>query len=72
MTEVYDGEDDNQDMQYFLEPSEVEAFHVGFRAQCAISGEDMRTAMLAYLAYRELNQKQLNEIVETWINVEFV
>ena len=72
LTDGYEGDDENQDMQYFLDPSEIEAFHIGFRAQCAISGEDMKTAMLAYLAYRELNQKQLNEIVETWLNVEFV
>jgi hypothetical protein len=71
LTAQYDGDDDHPDMQYFLEPSEVEAFQIGFRAQCSISGEDMRTAMLSYLAYRELNQNQLNEIVETWLNVEF-
>ena len=72
LTDGYEGDDENQDMQYFLDPSEIEAFHVGFRAQCAISGEDMKTAMLAYLTYRELNQKQLNRIVEAWLNVEFV
>ena len=68
---AYQGDDDNEVMQYLLEPAEIEAFHIGFRAQCAISGEDMRTAMLAYLAYRELNKKQLNEVVNAWVNVIF-
>ena len=67
----YQGDDDNKVIQYLLEPAEIEAFHIGFRAQCAISGEDMKTAMLAYLAYRELNSKQLDEVVNAWINVVF-
>jgi len=67
----YQGDDDNKDMQYLLEPAEIEAFHIGFRAQCAISGEDMTTAMLAYLAYRELNNKQLDEVVSAWSNIIF-
>ena len=68
---AYQGDDDNEVMQYLLEPAEIEALHLGFREQCAISGEDMRTAMLAYLAYRELNKKQLNEVVNAWVNVIF-
>ena len=68
---AYQGDDDNEVMHYLLDPAEIEAFHIGFRAQCAISGEDMRTAMLAYLAYRELNNKQLNEVVNAWVNVDF-
>jgi len=68
---TYEGDDNNETIQYLLEPAEIEAFHIGFRAQCAISGEDMRTAMLAYLAYRELNSKQLNEVVNAWTNVVF-
>jgi hypothetical protein len=67
----YEGKHNNEDMKYLLEPAEIEAFHMGFRAQCAVSGEDMRTAMLAYLAYRELNNKQLNEVVNAWVNVVF-
>jgi len=68
---AYQGDEDNKVMQYLLEPAEIEAFHMGFRAQCAISGEDMKTAMLAYLAYRELNNKQLDEVVNAWVNVVF-
>ena len=67
----YQGDDDNKVIQYLLEPAEIEAFHIGFRAQCAISGEDMKTAMLAYLAYRELNSKQLDEVVNAWSNGGF-
>lgn len=68
---AYEGDDDNETIHYLLEPAEIEAFHIGFRAQCALSGEDMRTAMLAYLAYRELNNKQLDEVVNAWVNVIF-
>jgi hypothetical protein len=67
----YEGKHNNEDMKYLLEPAEIEAFHIGFRAQCAISGEDMQTAMLAYLAYRELNSEQLDEVVNAWSNVIF-
>lgn len=71
LTAGYDGDDDNADVQYFLDPSEIEAFHVGFRAQCALSGEDMREAMLSYLKYRELSHDQVENIINEWLNVEF-
>lgn len=67
----YNGESDNEELIYFLEPSEVEAFHIGFRAQCSVSGEDMRTAILAYLAYRALSDKQKDLVVDTWTNATF-
>jgi len=62
---------DNEDLLYFLEPSEVEAFHIGFRAQCLISGEDMKTAILTYLAYRSLTSAQKELIADAWVNATF-
>ncbi len=58
-------------MKYFLDPVEVGAFHIGFRAQCAISGGDMRAAMYKYLAHQDITDEIKNKIVETWMSPTF-
>ena len=58
-------------MDYYLSPVEVGAFHIGFRAQCAISGEDLEEAMYKYLSHQDLTDEQKLQIVTAWLTPTF-
>ena len=70
-SEVKEEDIDETVMQYFLSPVEVGAFHIGFRAQCAISGEGMKEAMYHYLSHQDLSDAQKLKIVSAWLNPTF-
>jgi|10_taG_2_1085330.scaffolds.fasta_scaffold42475_3 hypothetical protein len=60
---------------YFLLQCEKEAFHIGFRAQSDMSGKCIEQCMRGYLEPRfkskELTKKQVDDIVNAWINVKW-
>ena len=70
-SEVKEEDLDEAIIDYFLSPVEIGAFHIGFRAQCALSGEDMEEAMYKYLSHQDLTDKQKKLIVDTWMNPTF-
>ena len=67
----YEGETDNDQVRYYLNPAEIPAFHIGFRAQCALSGADMETEMRSYLSLQNINSEETELIVEAWMNPSF-
>ena len=67
----YEGEADNDQVRYYLNPTEIPAFHIGFRAQCALSGADMETEMRSYLSLQNINSEETELIVEAWMNPSF-
>ena len=67
----YEGETDNDQVRYYLNPTEVPAFHIGFRAQCALSGADMETEMRSYLSGQEINADETELIIGAWMNPSF-
>jgi hypothetical protein len=60
-------------MNYFMCPAEVEAFHVGYRAESFITGKTMEELMRAYLEnYKdELTDEQIETIIVAWLNPTF-
>ena len=64
----YEGETDNDQVRYYLNPTEIPAFHIGFRAQCALSGAEMETEMRSYLSLQNVNSEETELIVEAWMN----
>ena len=58
---------------YFMLPYEREAFHIGFRAQAAMSNIDIEKCMLNYLSPRMnmglLTLEQVNDIIKAWMSV---
>ena len=71
MSAIVYNEDDPSVMKYFLDPTEIGAFHIGFRAQASISGESLTSIMLKYLRYQKLAQAQKHYIVDQWLNPDF-
>ena len=67
----YEGETDNDQVRYYLNPTEIPAFHIGFRAQCALSGADMETEMRSYLSGQEINADETELIIGAWMNPSF-
>ena len=67
----YQGDSTNPKVRYYLNPAEIPAFHIGFRAQCHISGEDMGLAMRAYLSHQGLTDNETESIVAAWLNPSF-
>lgn len=60
-------------LTYFLDPFEIEAFHVGIRAQSCFSGRSFRSIARDYLrrAWPECRKEDLERIVYTWENTSF-
>jgi len=69
--EVKEEDLDDAVMDYYLSAVEIGAFHIGFRAQCAISGEDLEEAMYKYLSHQDLTGDQKLKIVTAWLNPTF-
>ena len=67
----YEGETDNDQVRYYLNPTEIPAFHIGFRAQCALSGADMETEMRSYLSGQEVDEDETELIIEAWMKPSF-
>ena len=67
----YEGETDNDQVRYYLNPTEIPAFHIGFRAQCALSGADMETEMRSYLSGQEIDADETELIIGAWMNPSF-
>ena len=67
----YEGETDNDQVRYYLNPTEIPAFHIGFRAQCALSGADMETEMRSYLSGQEVDADETELIIGAWLNPSF-
>ncbi len=67
----YEGETDNDQVRYYLNPTEIPAFHIGFRAQCALSGADMETEMRSYLSGQEIDTDETELIIGAWMNPSF-
>ena len=67
----YEGETDNDQVRYYLNPTEIPAFHIGFRAQCALSGADMETEMRSYLSGQEIDADETELIISAWMNPSF-
>lgn len=67
----YEGETDNDQVRYYLNPTEIPAFHIGFRAQCALSGADMETEMRSYLSGQEVDTDETELIIGAWMNPSF-
>jgi hypothetical protein len=67
----YEGETDNDQVRYYLNPTEIPAFHIGFRAQCALSGADMEAEMRSYLSGQEVDTDETELIIGAWMNPSF-
>jgi hypothetical protein len=67
----YEGETDNDQVRYYLNPTEIPAFHIGFRAQCALSGADMETEMRSYLSGQDVDTDETELIIGAWMNPSF-
>lgn len=67
----YQGESTNPQVRYYLNSIEVPAFHIGFRAQCRHSGEDMEEVMRSYLSGQEINDKETELIINEWMHPNF-
>jgi hypothetical protein len=67
----YEWETNNKQVRYYLNPTEIPAFHIGFRAQCALSGADMETEMRSYLSLQDIDNEETELIVGAWMNPNF-
>jgi hypothetical protein len=67
----YEGETNNDQVRYYLNPTEIPAFHIGFRAQCALSGADMETEMRSYLSLQDIDTDETELIIGAWMNPSF-
>lgn len=71
----YDGtfvDSESQSFSYFMLPHEIEAFHVGFRAEANFTGQSMKSLMQDYLsgwvASKQITKKESKKIIEAWLN----
>jgi len=69
---VLDKKESEAVMEYYLDAFEIEAFHIGFRAETALTGEDLETCMRRYVSSRDcLSQEQVEEVISAWLNTDF-
>ena len=65
---------ENPYVKYFLMPAEIEAFHIGFRAESDISGMSIERCIKKYLnSYAKsgaLNSFEYEKILVNWLNPE--
>ena len=75
----YEGTDSAMDeenpYEYFMLPHEIEAFHMGFRAESQFSGNPMEILMADYLQGRidcgELTVEQSKAVISAWLNTDW-
>ena len=68
-----DWEESNASLAYLLDPYEIEAFHIGIRAQSALSGrcfDDIAKGYIRSIGYK-VTEEQIDMIVSKWKNTDF-
>ena len=72
LIETSPNKDENicEKMKYFLDPIEVEAFHIGFRAESILSGVSSKVLMTDYLKCF-LDDYQISHVLNSWLNPSF-
>ena len=68
-----DWEESNASLAYLLDPYEIEAFHIGIRAQSALSGKcfnDVAKEYIRSIGYK-VTEEQIDIIVSKWKNTDF-
>lgn len=60
-------------LSYFLDPYEIEAFHVGIRAHSAMSGRSFQDIALEYIrkSWEEGTKEQVQKVLDSWLNTDF-
>ena len=58
-------------MNYYLNPIEIEAFNLGFKAESSVSGENIESIMRRYLSLQELEANQIDLIVDQWLKTDY-
>ena len=65
---------ENPYVKYFLMPAEIEAYHIGFRAEADISGRSIEQCIKKYLDNHynanNLNKNEYEKILVKWLNPE--
>ena len=72
-TETFPTNRRKEKMSYFLDPYEVEAFHIGFRAHSHFSGRSFENLAEQYirLTASNLTRDEINFVVKTWQETSF-
>ena len=58
-------------LDYFVDPIEVEAFNLGFRAQSFLSGEPVEKIMKNYLDMQNLTSDQVDFAMSLWLHTDY-
>ena len=60
-------------LSYFLDPFEIEAFHIGIRAHSSLTGKSFREVALAYLkkTWPDAAVEQIERVINAWLNADF-
>lgn len=58
-------------MSYFIDPIEVEAFNLGFRAQSSISGIPVVDIMSEYLSLQLLDSDEKEYVMKLWLETDY-
>ena len=74
---MYSGQLDSPEdekFSYFLDPMEIEAFHIGFRAQSELSGSCFSKLAHDYLsqaASSKLSKEEILKVVSVWKETDY-
>tara|TARA_Y100000593_G_scaffold84258_1_gene159457 strand:+ start:1084 stop:1707 length:624 start_codon:yes stop_codon:yes gene_type:complete len=70
---TYQKNDSNCQISYFKDPFEIEAFHIGIRAQSIIDDKTFEEVAYSYLsaAGKDIPEKDIFEIISQWKNTDF-
>ena len=60
-------------LAYFLDPYEIEAFHIGVRARASLTGESFESIAKNYIrkTWKEGTRKQIDDICQAWKDTSF-
>ena len=60
-------------LSYFLDPYEIEAFHIGIRAHAALTGKSFREVASKYIkkSWEEGTDAQIERVLDAWMNTKF-
>ena len=64
---------ENASLSYLLDPYEIEAFHIGIRAQSQLSGKSFELIASNYIkeAWKETTQEHIDLIINAWKTTSF-
>jgi len=64
---------ENASLSYLLDPYEIEAFHIGIRAQSQLSGKSFELIASSYIkeAWKETTQEHIDLIINAWKTTSF-